>query len=77
MTKSVMDYQGFSTIVKEKHLRFVVYQNGSKTINGIGFNMVEKLSVIKEKKQFEILYHIEENTWNGNTSIQLKVIDIR
>jgi single-stranded-DNA-specific exonuclease len=77
MTKSVMDYQGFSTIVKEKHLRFVVYQNGSKTINGIGFNMVEKLSVIKEKQQFEILYHIEENTWNGNTSIQLKVIDIR
>jgi single-stranded-DNA-specific exonuclease len=77
MTKSVMDYQGFSTIVKEKHLRFVVYQNGSKTINGIGFNMAEKLSVIKEKQQFEILYHIEENTWNGNTSIQLKVIDIR
>jgi uncharacterized membrane-anchored protein YhcB (DUF1043 family) len=31
----------------------------------------------EEKKQFEILYHIEENTWNGNTSIQLKVIDIR
>ena len=77
MTKSVMDYQGFSTIVKEKHLRFVVYQNGSKTINGIGFNMAEKLPIIKSKQQFEVLYHIEENTWNGNTSIQLKVIDIR
>jgi single-stranded-DNA-specific exonuclease len=77
ITKSVMDYQGFSTIVKEKHLRFVVYQNGSKTINGIGFNMAEKLHVIKSKQQFEVLYHIEENTWNGNTSIQLKVIDIR
>jgi single-stranded-DNA-specific exonuclease len=77
MTKHVMDYQGFSTIVKEKHVRFVVYQNGSKTINGIGFNMAEKMDVIKSRHSFEILYHIEENTWNGNTSIQLKVIDIR
>jgi len=77
MTKHVLDYQGFSTIVKEKHLRFVVYQNGSKTINGIGFNMAEKIDVIKSKQPFEILFHIEENTWNGNTSIQLKVIDIR
>jgi single-stranded-DNA-specific exonuclease len=77
MTKHVMDYQGFSTIVKEKHVRFVVYQNGSKTINGIGFNMAEKMDVIKSRHSFEILYHIEENIWNGNTSIQLKVIDIR
>ena len=77
MTKSVMDYQGYCTVVKDKHLRFVVYQNGSKTINGIGFNMAEKLQIIKSKQTFEILYHIEENTWNGNTSIQLKVIDIR
>lgn len=77
MTRNVMDYQGFSTIVKDKHLRFVVYQNGSKTINGIAFNMAEKLHIIKSKPHFEMLYHIEENTWNGNTSIQLKVIDIR
>lgn len=77
MTKHVMDYQGFSTIVKEKHVRFVVYQNGSKTINGIGFNMAEKMDVIKSRHSFEILYHIEENIWNGNTSIQLKVIDIQ
>jgi single-stranded-DNA-specific exonuclease len=39
--------------------------------------MAEKINVIKSKQPFEILYHIEENTWNGNTSIQLKVIDIR
>jgi single-stranded-DNA-specific exonuclease len=72
-----MDYQGLSTVVKEKHLRLVIYQQGSRTMNCIGFNMGEKLEIVKSKNTFDILYHIEENEWQGNITLQLKIIDVR
>jgi single-stranded-DNA-specific exonuclease len=77
ISKHVSDYKGFSTLVKEKHLRFVICQDAGKTINGIGFNLADKAEIVKSGKPFDIIYHIEENNWNGNISIQLKVIDIR
>lgn len=76
LTRNVMDYKGLTSIVKEKHIRFVLYQHASNTINGIGFNLAHKIDLIKSKKSFDILYHIEENDWNGQKSIQLKIIDI-
>ncbi len=76
-TKGVMDYKGLTTIVKEKHIRFVLFQQSSRTINGIGFNLAHKMDLVKSKSSFDILYHIEENDWNGQKSIQLKIIDIR
>jgi len=76
LTRGVSDYKGLSAIVKEKHLRLVIYQGSGKTINAIGFNLAEKIGLVKSGIPFDILYHIEENEWNGNTSIQLKIIDI-
>jgi single-stranded-DNA-specific exonuclease len=72
-----MDYQSLSSIVKEKHIRFVIFQPGSKTINGIGFGLVDKFDLVKSGNPFDILFHIEENLFNGRTSLQLKVLDIR
>jgi single-stranded-DNA-specific exonuclease len=39
--------------------------------------MADKIEAVKSKKMFDILYHIEENEWQGNKSIQLKIIDVR
>jgi len=77
ISRNVMDYQGLSTVVKEKHLRLVIYQQGSRTMNCIGFNMGEKLEIVKSKSTFDVLYHIEENEWQGNITLQLKIIDVR
>ncbi len=65
---------GYSKIVKEKHLRFVVKQ-GNISITGIGFNLADKSPLLKEP--FDIVFTLDENEWNGNTSLQLKVIDLR
>lgn len=73
----VMNYQHYSKILKEKHIRFVMYQAGSKTMNGIGFNLAHKFKLVEEGSEFEILYHIEENEWQGKTNIQLKILDLR
>ncbi len=65
---------GYSKIVKEEHLRFVVKQ-GSCTFTGIGFNLADKFPLLK--KPVDIVFTLDENEWNGDTSLQLKVIDLR
>ena len=67
---------GYSKIVKELHVRFVLKQNNI-TLTGIGFNMAEKFYLLQMKKPLDIVFTIDENEWNGNTTLQLKVIDIR
>lgn len=67
---------GYSKIVKDLHIRFVVKQQGI-TLTGIGFNMATKFNLLQMKKPLDIVFTIDENEWNGETSLQLKVIDIR
>jgi single-stranded-DNA-specific exonuclease len=75
LTRNVMD-NGWSKIVKEQHIKFSVQQNGI-TINGIGFGMSEKLPILQSKMPVDILFTLDENEWNGNKTLQLKVIDLR
>jgi single-stranded-DNA-specific exonuclease len=67
---------GYSKVVKDAHLRFVLQQNGTK-ITGIGFNMSDKMCLLTENKPVDIVFRIDENEWNGEKSLQLKVIDCR
>lgn len=67
---------GFSKIVKEAHLRVVVRQH-DKTFTGIGFNMAEKFELLNNHQPVDIVFTIDQNEWNGNKTLQLKVIDIR
>ncbi|UOB19272.1 single-stranded-DNA-specific exonuclease RecJ [Abyssalbus ytuae] len=61
----------------EKHLKVTVIHNLSNPIGGIGFNLGNKLPLVKDKKPFSAVYTLEENEWNGNVSLQLKIKDIR
>lgn len=63
-------------IVKELHVKFELAQNGT-ILSGIGFNLWDKFHLIESKQPLDVLYTLDENEWNGNTSIQLKVIDFR
>ncbi|MCW3090701.1 MAG: exonuclease RecJ [Ferruginibacter sp.] len=71
---NVMD-TGYSKIVKDLHIRFVIKQQDT-TFTGIGFNMTDKFALLETKKPLDIVFTIDENEWNGETSLQLKVIDI-
>lgn len=60
------------------HLRLTVTQPESYTnIVGIGFSMGNKLNLILDDKPFKALYAIDENDWNGNISLQLKLKDLK
>lgn len=67
---------GFSKIVKEDHIRFVLHQNNI-TFTGIGFGMAEKFHLMLLKKPLDIVFKIDENEWNGQKSLQLRMIDFR
>lgn len=67
---------GYSKVVKESHLKFHLHQNGV-TVNGIGFNMSDKMCLLTENKPIDIVFKIEENEWNGQKSLQLKIMDCR
>ena len=76
-TNEVYD-NGNSKIVGKKHLKLTVTQKLYKGEHpGIAFQMANYFSLITEQKAFDIVYAIEENEWNGHTSIQLNVKDIR
>jgi single-stranded-DNA-specific exonuclease len=67
---------GRSKIVKEKHIRFSLSQRG-RTITGIGFNMFDKFDIVQQQKPFDIVFTLNENEWNNEKNLQLKVIDLQ
>lgn len=73
VAKKVQD-TGYSKIVKEQHLRFVVKQD-KFSFTGIGFNLASRSELLK--KPFDLVFTLDENEWNGDISLQLKVIDLR
>lgn len=77
MSRRVQDWKGYSRVVKEMHIRFVVVQDDGFSITGIGFGMADKFGLISGGQPFDIIYTVDENEWNGSKSLQLKVIDIR
>ncbi len=78
MTEDLQDTGYGKQVGEDKtHLRFTVSQHGYGKIVGIGFGLGDKLDLIKNKKQFKAAYTIDENHWNGNVSLQLKLKDIK
>jgi single-stranded-DNA-specific exonuclease len=67
---------GYSKILKELHVRFVLKQ-GDITLTGIGFNMAEKFHLLQLKSPVDIVFSIDMNEWNGERNLQLKMIDLR
>ena len=75
ISKKVVE-TGFSKIVKEQHLKFSIRQQ-NVIVSGIGFNMADKFHLLQMKEPLDIVYTLDENEWNNEKNIQLKVIDIK
>ena len=62
---------------EDLHLKCRVKKDGKKMeIDAIGFNLGDKCELITNSKNFKAVYSIDENEWNGNISLQLKLKDI-
>ncbi len=60
----------------ETHLKLNVFQGDNKqTFNAIGFNLGNKMDYVQD--EFDIVYTLDENEWNGYKSIQLVLKDLK
>ena len=63
---------------KDKHIRFLAGQAGNETMfNAVGFDLIEHYDSLTKADSFSIVFTLEENTFNGNTSLQLRIRDIK
>ena len=61
----------------ESHLRLFVRQGNSEGYAAIGFGLAKKIDVACRGTAFDAVYSIDENVWNGQTSLQLRLRDIK
>lgn len=75
--KDVFVYNALN-VFKDKHLRFTAGQKDNSTLfNAVGFDLAKYYNQIMEGNTFSMAFTIEENTFNGHTSTQLRIKDIK
>ena len=81
-TDNVIDAGGSRPVGGHKHLKLTVSQVGDAELgvppfSGIAFQKGDLFNRIHEGDPFSICYHLEYNTWQGKTNLQLNVKDIK
>ncbi len=63
---------------KDRHVRFLATQEGNESIfSAVGFDLMEHYDRLASGDSFRIAFTLEENTFNGITSLQLRIKDIK
>lgn len=75
IVRNVMN-SGYSKVVKEQHIKFSLKQN-NYTYNGIGFNMADRFHLLEIKKPLDVVFTLDQNEFNDEKYLQLKVCDFR
>lgn len=70
---------GNGRIVGNNHLKLSLKQDGFQpgVFDGIAFQLGHHHPMVEQKETFDIVYHIEENTFNNRTTLQLNIKDLR
>ena len=81
MAENLWDSGYAKTVGQEgKHLKCCISEGGKGSnapcIEAIGFDMGGKLSVVQGNR-FNAIFSLDENEWQGNTTLQLKLKDVR
>jgi single-stranded-DNA-specific exonuclease len=78
-SRGVKDYGTSKLVGKDnEHIKLeLIDENTKMPVHAIAFGMHQYSEHIKAMKPFSICYTVEENTYNGNTTIQLLIKDIK
>lgn len=70
---------GYASVVGKNHLRMFVFhpEISSFPVPAIAFQQGSKFEKVQKGIPFDICFHLEENEWNGNVTLQLNIKDIR
>lgn len=78
MSENVKD-TGYAKVIgaKNEHLKLNLRDNSNNaSFSAIAFNQAKQAPALKNGQTFKVCYTIEENTYKGRTSTQLRVRDI-
>jgi len=75
IAKNVRD-TGYSKLVKEAHISFNLTQ-GNNSVRGIGYNMPDKIDIVKSGQPFDVVFQLQLNEWQGTQSVQIQVMDLK
>ncbi|MFQ3608327.1 MAG: single-stranded-DNA-specific exonuclease RecJ [Chloroherpetonaceae bacterium] len=65
-------------LLKEQHLKFAVRDKDGRIFDVIGFGMAHYFEALKESgRTVSLVYSIDENEWNGKTTFQLRLRDLK
>lgn len=59
------------------HLKLFVRQGNSEGFGAVGFGLAAKKDLACNGDEFSAVYSVDENVWNGQASLQLRLRDIR
>ncbi len=60
------------------HLKLnLITGSNFKTLDAIGFNLGEKIELVRNGQPFKAVFTLETNTWNGTTRLQLNLKDLQ
>lgn len=79
-SRRVFDYNDSSRLVgkEQEHLKLELTDDSCENVmSGIAFRMYEYNDHLKAFNPLDICYTLDENTFNGNTNIQLTIRDIK
>jgi single-stranded-DNA-specific exonuclease len=63
---------------KDRHLRFLVAQEGNENVfQAVAFDLADHYERLASGDVFKIAFTIEENYYNGTTTVQLRIKDIK
>jgi single-stranded-DNA-specific exonuclease len=66
------------TSFKDKHVKFLLAQEGSDNVfQAVGFDLIEHYDRLASRDVFSMAFTIEENNYNGTTTVQLRIKDIK
>ena len=78
MSKNIKDTGYAKPLGKnDEHLKLFIKQNNSEGFGAIGFGLGKKLDLVTNQKPFDAVYCIDENEFNGNVTVQLRIKDLK
>ncbi|HEX9106689.1 MAG TPA: DHHA1 domain-containing protein, partial [Longimicrobiales bacterium] len=67
---------GRPKVVGENHLKLDLAQSGAR-LRAIGFRMSDRLPALAGVDLVDVAFQLQENSWNGLTELQARLVDVR
>ncbi len=64
-------------VLKDRHLKLQIQHQNRYYIDGIGFGLADQIHVVSNGQVFDACYCIEENHYNGQVKVQLRLRDLK